>query len=258
MVERTVPCPVADRCRARGAACAWCADGSAYDGPGRFPRQAAPAPQPDPVHRRRGQHNQRKGRRLEQAFAHRFGGRRMPLSGALDGHPGDVVLPQGWRYECRGRETGYALAYRWVAIAGWAVVTDGTRWMLLAREDVAALVLAGAPRVWPPGADRLPLPALLAREPVPVTREHRQTAARLIRAWAAGSTRPTFHGEPRPVVRTAQAKTLFAWLFEDRRGEPDGLALKADRQPWLVAWDIPHAVALGCFDSPDKEADGGW
>ncbi|MCY0884252.1 MAG: hypothetical protein OWV35_00015 [Firmicutes bacterium] len=255
MVERTVPCPVADRCRARGATCAWCADGSAYAGPGRYPRVPVPRTQPDPAHRRRGQHAQRKGRRLEQAFAHRFGGRRMPLSGALDGHPGDVVLPNGWRYECRGRETGYALAYRWVAAAGWAVVTDGTRWMLLAREDVAALVLAGAPRVWPPEADRLPLPALLAREPVPVTRAHQARARRLRQAWTVERP-PVWRSATGPVVRTAQAKTLFAWLFEDRRERPDGLALKADRKPWLLAWDLPHAVALGFFDSLDQEVDG--
>lgn len=59
-----------------------------------------------------GRKSVRKGKRGEREFARLFGGKRVPLSGALDGMPNDVVLPNGLRCEVKTHSTGLVRVYK--------------------------------------------------------------------------------------------------------------------------------------------------
>lgn len=111
------PCPVAQHCQ-QPTHCPYCVDGSEYvPDAARVPHPAQVAARQARQTERKVQRQQpaaqagrrsvRKGRRVERDAVHYFGGARVPLSGMLDGHPNDVVLPNGWRAEVKGRRTGW-------------------------------------------------------------------------------------------------------------------------------------------------------
>jgi len=153
---------------------------------------------------RGGRRSARKGRRLEREFAQRFGGTRVPLSGALDGLPNDVRLPNGWRAEVKGRATGGGRVYGWLAQAdAVAFRAPGRPWLVALPEPVFAAWLSGA---WRP---RLPAtPEAGAYGPVTLA----------VRDAAAG------------------VGTWYRWLAAE---DADVVGFRADRRPWfaVVPWD---------------------
>ena len=122
-----VECPVLENC-ADSTRCPYCIDGSEYQPANRavlFPSVVARKEErrmAKIAHRRspeysRGKRSHRKGRRLEQELARLVGGHRVPLSGALDGHPNDVVAKNGWRLESKGRGDEFGSLFRWLGEA---------------------------------------------------------------------------------------------------------------------------------------------
>lgn len=61
-----------------------------------------------------GRSAKQKGNRGEREFAELTGGHRVPLSGAVDGYEGDVILPNGWMAEVKRRKSGLKTLYDWV------------------------------------------------------------------------------------------------------------------------------------------------
>lgn len=55
-----------------------------------------------------------KGARGEREFAELVGGRRVPLSGAVEGYSNDVELPNGMKAEVKRRKSGFKQIYDWV------------------------------------------------------------------------------------------------------------------------------------------------
>jgi hypothetical protein len=55
-----------------------------------------------------------KGARGEREFAKLIGGKRVPLSGAMDGFSNDVLLPNGWGVEVKRRKSGFTQLYGWI------------------------------------------------------------------------------------------------------------------------------------------------
>jgi hypothetical protein len=81
----------------------------------------------------------RKGTRFERAVARALGGARVPLSGAAGGSwSGDVILPNGWRVECKRRAEGWRQLYAWLANAD-VVVVQADRQPALAVLPLARL-----------------------------------------------------------------------------------------------------------------------
>lgn len=212
-------CPVGANCRVP-THCPYCVGGSEYrpvDRAIRLPaaveretarrvaRQAAR--QTDAA--QRGRRSARKGRRVEQEAVRFFGGRRVPLSGALDGLDNDVVLPNGWRAEVKARAQGLSWLYAdlrhqdWVAMQSpdgrWLVAMTGARW-----------------RVGFSPAERAALSAV---------------------PWRLGSV--TTGSVSGCLKARARVDTLWQWLAAE---SADVLLFKADRQGWLVICDAPHWV----------------
>jgi Holliday junction resolvase - archaeal type len=85
-----------------------------------------------------------KGKRREREVARLLGGRRVPLSGAAEGFPGDVVLPCGWRVEVKARRDGFKQLYRWLEKAdALAIRADRRPWLLVLPLERAAALLRG-------------------------------------------------------------------------------------------------------------------
>jgi hypothetical protein len=213
-------CPVGANCRVP-THCPYCVDGSEYrpvDRAIRFPttvaraaaRRSARTTARQSAASQRGRRSARKGRRAEQDAVRYFGGRRVPLSGALDGLDNDVVLPNGWRAEVKARAAGLSWLYAdlrqhdWVGIRGpdgrWLVAMTGARWRVgFSPQDRAAV------------------------RAVP---------------WRLGSV--TTDSVSGCLKARARVDTLWQWLAAE---SADVLLFKADRQGWLVMCDTPHWVA---------------
>ena len=156
---------------------------------------------------RRGKRAALKRRRVEQEAARYFDGKRVPLSGALDGLSNDVVLPNGWRTEVKARASGLPWLYtdleryHWVAFCDpdgrWLVAVTGERFVAgFSAEDGTVL------------------------QTVP---------------WRIGVVAP---GEVRGCLKArAKVETLWQWLAAE---DADALLFKADRQAWLVICDLAH------------------
>jgi hypothetical protein len=92
-----------------------------------------------------------KGSRREREFANLIGGTRIPLSGSAkhagEAHTGDVVGPDGIRFEVKARKEGFRTLYRWLeeetvdALAlkadrqGWLVVLPVERYLKLRNKE---------------------------------------------------------------------------------------------------------------------------
>lgn len=147
------PCPVAHHCQ-QPTHCPYCIDGSEYvPDAARVPhpaqvaarqaRQAARRGARQTAAAQTGRRSVRKGRRVERAAVQYFGGERVPLSGMLDGHPNDTVLPNGWRAEVKARHDG--LGWLIARIAETPVVAVQT------PDGPSLIAVAGAVfRVGPP------------------------------------------------------------------------------------------------------------
>jgi hypothetical protein len=61
-----------------------------------------------------GRASKQKGSRFELSLAKAIGGRKVPLSGAAAGWKGDVIGPDGLRYECKVRKDGFKQIYSWL------------------------------------------------------------------------------------------------------------------------------------------------
>ena len=55
-----------------------------------------------------------KGARGEREVAELLGGKRIPLSGAMQGYANDVELPNGLKVEVKRRASGFKQLYDWV------------------------------------------------------------------------------------------------------------------------------------------------
>jgi len=176
-----VSCPVEDNCRDT-TMCPFCVNYSEYQpvdrrvlSPAlvalREGRRVARAEHRASAPFQRGKAAARKGGHLEKELARLVGGYVVPMSGALDGKPNDVVARNGWRLECKGRADGFGLIYRWLEAADVVAMRepDGKEmwlfacrlsWMVLRLEDrqpvgdpatvLAAVEAAGAlpAQVW--------------------------------------------------------------------------------------------------------------
>jgi hypothetical protein len=210
----TAGCPVRAWCRVP-THCPFCVAGSEYTprpGGPRHPaaiaahaaRQAARQVARTAPAARRGRGSVRKGRALEREFARRFGGQRVPLSGALAGLPNDVVLPNGWRVEVKGRAAAGGRVYGWLAAApAVAFRAPGQAWLVAVTEPVLDAILAGT---WP---GRLP-----------------------------AAPRPGGYGPVALAVRDGAAgvATWYQWLQAEHA---DLVGFRANRRPWIavVPWD---------------------
>ena len=161
---------------------------------------------------RSGKKSNRKGKRREREAAKLLGGVRVPMSGALDGHPNDVILPNGWRTEVKARRSGCAFLYRWLEESDVVAFRDPDGSWLYAMTMPQFRLWLGArstPAVpLPPGPD----PALLPGGARLIFRE-RRNGFQSIRRWLAAE-------------------------------QADALLFKADRQEWLVVMDGEHLHRL--------------
>jgi len=213
-MSRSDHCPVGANCRVP-THCPYCVAGSEYQPRDRSIPWPATATRVAAAHAARaaarqtpaavrGRRAARKGRRLEQEAARVFGGQRVPLSGALDGLANDVVFPNGWRAEVKGRAQGFAWLYAALATHAWVVVRDGT------GRDLYAVTGDQWRLGFPP----------------PVRGTLRRTT------WAVGDRPGNGWGCTR-----SRLTTVWRWLAAEAA---DVLLFKADRQAWLVLMDQAH------------------
>ena len=168
---------------------------------------------------RTGRRSNQKGKRREREVAKLLGGERVPLSGALDGHPNDVILPNGWRTEVKARQNGLAFLYSWVETA-----------------DVVAFREPDQPWLFGMTLQRFKLWL---------------DGAGLRRQAVAGAIAALNHGAARAQVgksvvvegheRKSGFKAIRQWLAAENA---DALLFKADRQEWLVVMDEKHLRTL--------------
>lgn len=127
-------CPVAANCCVP-THCPYCVEGSEYRPLDRgipFPAHAERQAQATRERRewkesaahKGGKRSALKGKRAEREIARLLGGRRVPLSGALDGLPNDVVLPNGWRCEVKVRRRGLERFYRGLAASDVLLIEE--------------------------------------------------------------------------------------------------------------------------------------
>ena len=88
----------------------------------------------------------RKGQEREREFARAIGGRRVPLSGASEGYPGDVVgLGLTWEVKVRADGNGFKQLYGWLeGVDALAVRADRRGWLVVLPLEVL-LALIGNP-----------------------------------------------------------------------------------------------------------------
>jgi len=86
--------------------------------------------------------NKRKGTRAETEFARLVGGKRVPLSGALEELPGDVEWPGVGTGEVKRRKDGFAQLYGWLADNDFlALRRDRDEWLVVLRaKDLQRLL----------------------------------------------------------------------------------------------------------------------
>ena len=172
----------------------------------------------------RGKRAARKGRRVEQEAARYFDGKRVPLSGALDGLSNDVVLPNGWRTEVKARASGLPWLYTDLERYDWVAFCDSDgRWLVAVTGE---RFLAG----------------FSAEE---------RTAIQTV-PWQFGVVAPG--GVGGCLKARARVDTLWQWLAAENA---DALLFKADRRGWLVICDTAHWRAwLADSRGPTAEGDG--
>ena len=227
-------CPVGGNCRVP-THCPYCVEGSEYRPVDRaIPFPAAAARQAERKAARkaaktsdaslRGKRAARKGRRVEQEAARYFDGRRVPLSGALDGLSNDVVLPNGWRTEVKARASGLPWLYTDLERYDWVAFCDSDgRWLVAVTGE---RFLAG----------------FSAEE---------RTAIQTV-PWQFGVVAPG--GVGGCLKARARVDTLWQWLAAENA---DALLFKADRRGWLVICDTAHWRAwLADSRGPTAEGDG--
>jgi hypothetical protein len=61
-----------------------------------------------------GKKSKLKGYRGEAEFAKLTNGKRVPLSGMLEGYKHDVILPNGWSVEVKRHKEGMKTLYNWI------------------------------------------------------------------------------------------------------------------------------------------------
>ena len=97
-----------------------------------------------------------KGDRAERDLAHRLGGRRVPLSGAVVGFGSDVIDGRGLRWEAKVRATGFAFLYTWLEGKDTlAVKRDRLPWLVVIPLE-RFLALVGGMGDTPQGEDGAP------------------------------------------------------------------------------------------------------
>lgn len=83
-----------------------------------------------------------KGNRREREFAALIGGKRVPLSGmghekAADEFSGDVIGPDGKRWEVKARADGFKELYKWLGGKdALALKADGKPWLIVTKLEV--------------------------------------------------------------------------------------------------------------------------
>ncbi|MGG5252480.1 hypothetical protein ACQYAD_02970 [Neobacillus sp. SM06] len=58
--------------------------------------------------------SKKKGYRGEAELAKLTGGKRVPLSGMVNGFDHDVILPNGWAVEVKRQKSGFKTIYKWI------------------------------------------------------------------------------------------------------------------------------------------------
>lgn len=236
-----IACPVEANCRVPSH-CPYCVDGSAYDPIDRrvlFPaaaerreaRRVARVLHRTTPEYRRGRKSAQKGRRLEQELAHLVGGRRVPLSGALDGMPNDVVARNGWRLEANGRAAQFGTLYRWLGeadvVAFRELEGDGP-WLFACRLEWMVARMRSGQEVGE------------GQDVVRAVEEPTRTPATV-----------TLPGGVRCVVHRTRGgfTTLRRWLTAEGA---DALCVKADRRGWRAVMDTGHMAALLGSESAER------
>lgn len=164
-----------------------------------------------------GRRSNRKGKRLERELAHLVQGERVPLSGALERFPNDVVAGGGWRLEAKGRGDAAGMVYGLLEKADVAAISDGS-WLFACRLE---RVLAGLRT----GTEMTDGSALIKAASGVL-------AGEVDLPWGG---RMTVHRVRRGL------KTLREWLLAEKA---DALCLKVDREPWLLVAGAPHMESL--------------
>lgn len=190
----------------------------------------------------RGRRSQRKGKTGEQDAARAFGGRRVPLSGALEGLPNDVLIPApgqrvppelnipqgfrwlldhgGWRTEAKRRQNTCPwiytrlATYDWIAFrppdGPWLYAVTRERWLVGFSPAVRAALRA----------DTAPLGDWRGPEQIRGRREIRQ-----------------------------RVETLWTWLTHE---DADAILLRNDRADWVVIVDAAHWAAWLAAAPPES------
>lgn len=92
-----------------------------------------------------GRRSKRKGSDAEREFAKLIGGRRIPLSGAVDGFKGDVQ-GLGLTWEVKRRGEGFNRIYGWLegdGIDALAIRADRKPWLVVMEVDTLLRLLGG-------------------------------------------------------------------------------------------------------------------
>ena len=92
-----------------------------------------------------GKRSSRKGKRGEREAAKLLGGTRVPMSGALDCLPNDIVLPNGWRGEVKLRASGLKVVYKGLASCDVLAFSDEGHPALFAMTMARFQVLLSNP-----------------------------------------------------------------------------------------------------------------
>ena len=223
-------CLVASNCKVVRKNCAFCINGSEYRPVDRrvlFPVEAARVAARAEARRehkkseayRLGKRSALKGKRREREVAKLLGGERVPLSGALDGHPNDVILPNGWRTEVKARGSGLGHIYRWLEDADVVAFRESEGSWLFAISLTRF-------KLWLDG-----------------TGLRRQSVAAAIAALGRGETEISLVKGIRLVAheRKSGFATIRQWMAAENA---DALLFKADRMDWLVIVDGEHLLDL--------------
>ena len=183
----------------------------------------------------RGRRSAHKGRRVEQDAARFFGGHRVPLSGALDGLPNDVIVPAPGQHVPADLEA--RAGYQWLlAHGGWRAEAKGRRagleWLTtrLASADWVAIHRPDGPWLYAVTGERFRQG--FASGVVDALREERFRPR--LGPWEG----PAGLNGRREVRHKIQ--TLWQWL---RAENADLLLFKRDRAPWVVMMDEAHWAA---------------
>lgn len=82
-----------------------------------------------------GRRSRRKGYEGEREFARLTGGKRVPLSGAQDGYPGDVQA-LGLLWEVKRRKDSWRELYQWLdGVDAVALRADNRQWLVVMTLD---------------------------------------------------------------------------------------------------------------------------